>query len=92
MIAALPLVGNTASPTSAALLLAVAVSGELSTGGRAIVPDEAMTAEATAFVPTRWRVYLGVARGQGRGAAYRHYWELGVLYRAQAGCVPGICG
>jgi hypothetical protein len=53
VIAALPLVGNTASPTSAALLLLDAVLREPSTGGRAAIPDEATTAEATAFVPTR---------------------------------------
>ncbi len=28
--------------------------------------------------------YLDQTRGQGRGAAYRHYWELSVLYGVQA--------
>lgn len=46
---------------------------DLNAAGRTTVPDEAMTAEATAFVPTRWRGYLDSTRGQGRGAAYRHY-------------------
>ncbi len=33
--------------------------------------------------PTRWRGYLDTTHGQGRGAAYRHYWELSVLYGVQ---------
>ena len=41
------------------------------------------------FVPARWRGYLDATRGQGRGAAYRHYWELGVLYGVQAGLRSG---
>jgi len=41
-------------------------------------------AAATSFVPTRWRGYLDTSRGQGRGAGYRHYWELSVLYGVQA--------
>lgn len=68
VIAALPLVGNTAGPTIAALLRAVEVLRELNAAGRATVPDEATTAEATGFVPARWRGYLDSTRGQGRGA------------------------
>ncbi len=89
VLAALPLVGNTASPTIRALLRAVEVLRDLNAAGRTTVPDEAMTADATAFVPTRWRGYLDSTRGQGRGAAYRHYWELSVLYGVQAGLRSG---
>lgn len=89
VIAALPLAGNTASPEIAALLNAVSVLRDLNTGGRTVVPDNAMTAEATVFVPTRWRGYLDATRGKGRGAAYRHYWELAVLYGVQAGLRSG---
>ncbi len=85
VIAALPLTGTTASPNVAALLKAVEVLRELNATGRTTVPDDAMTAEATLFVPARWRGYLDATRGQGRGAAYRHYWELSVLYGVQAG-------
>ena len=40
-------------------------------------------------MPARWRGYLDATRGQGRGAAYRHYWELSVLYGVQAGLRSG---
>jgi Domain of unknown function (DUF4158) len=89
VIAALPLTGNTASPTVTALLTAVEVLRQLNAAARTAVPDEATTAEATVFVPTRWRGYLDATRGQGRGAAYRHYWELSVLYGVQAGLRSG---
>lgn len=89
VIAALPLTGNTASPSVASLLAAVEVLRELNAAARTAVPDEASTAAATVFVPARWRGYLDAARGQGRGAAYRHYWELGVLYGVQAGLRSG---
>ena len=89
VIAALPLTGNTASPSVTALLTAVEVLRELNAAARTAVPDEATTAAATVFVPARWRGYLDAARGQGRGAAYRHYWELGVLYGVQAGLRSG---
>jgi len=89
VIAALPLVGNTASPTTAALLKAVEVLRELNAAARTTVPDDATTAEATSFVPARWCGYLVTTRGQGRGAAYRHYWELSVLYGVQAGLRSG---
>src|SRR5277367_611637 len=89
VIAALPLTGNTTSPTVTALLTAVEVLRELNAAGRTAVPDEATTAEATVFVPARRRGYLDATRGQGRGAAYRHYWELGVLYGVQAGLRSG---
>jgi hypothetical protein len=52
VIAALPLVGNTASPTIAALLRAVDALRELNAAGRTTVPNAAMTAAATAFVTT----------------------------------------
>ncbi|MGZ4435960.1 MAG: hypothetical protein ACXVW7_20410 [Trebonia sp.] len=89
VIAALPLAGNTASPDVAALLKAVGVLRGLNAAGHTTVPAEAATAEATVFVPTRWRGYLHATRGQGRGAAYRHYWELSVLYGVQAGLRSG---
>jgi hypothetical protein len=84
VIAQLPLTGNTASPDVAALLEAVEVFRELNAAGRTMVPEQATTAAATSFVPARWRGYLDTTRGQGRGAAYRHYWELSVLYGVQA--------
>jgi len=84
VIAALPLTGNTASPDAAALLNAVGVLRELNSAGRTTIPDEAMSPAAASFVPARWCGYLDAARGQGRGAAYRHYWELSVLYAVQA--------
>ncbi|MGH3419052.1 MAG: Tn3 family transposase, partial [Streptosporangiaceae bacterium] len=84
VIAALPLTGNTSSPDVAALLAAVELLRQLNSSSRTTVPDEATSAEATSFVPARWRGYLDTARGQGRGAAYRHYWELSVLYGVQA--------
>lgn len=62
---------------------------ELNAAARTAVPDEATTAAATVFVPARWRGYLDAARGQGRDAAYRHYWELSVLYGVQAGLRSG---
>ena len=89
VIAALPLTGNTTSPTVTALLTAVEVLRELNAAGRTAVPDEATTAKATVFVPARRPGYLDATRGQGRGAAYRHYWELGVLYGVQAGLRSG---
>jgi hypothetical protein len=83
VIAHLPLTGNTASPDVAALLTAVEVLRELNAAGRTSVPEPAATDQATSFVPARWRSYLETTRGQGRGAAHRHYWELGVLYGVQ---------
>jgi hypothetical protein len=62
----------------------VEVLRELNSAGRTTVPDEAITEVATSFVPSRWRGYLDTTRGQGRGAAYRHYGELSVLYGIQA--------
>jgi len=84
VIAALPLTGNMASAEVAALLDAVGVLRELNAAGRTVVPDRATAPAATVFVPARWRGYLEAARGQRRGAAYRHYWELSVLYGVQA--------
>ena len=84
VIAHLPLTGNTANADVAALLSAVEVLRELNAAGRTTVPEQATTQEATSFVPARWRGYLDQTRGQGRGAAYRHYWELSVLYGVQA--------
>ena len=89
VIAALPLTGNTASSPIAALLKAVEVLRDLNAAGRTTVPEDAAGTDATVFVPTRWRSYLDTARGQGRGAAYRHYWELSVLYGVQAGLRSG---
>jgi hypothetical protein len=84
VVAHLPLAGNTASPDVAALLNAVEVLRGLNRSGRTTVPVDATAEAATSFVPTRWRGYLESTRGQGRGAAYRHYWELSVLYGVQA--------
>jgi TnpA family transposase len=84
VIAALPLTGNTASADVAALLAAVEVLRQLNGSGRTSVPDTATSEAATSFVPARWRGYLDQTVGQGRGAAYRHYWELAVLYGVQA--------
>ncbi|WP_236054764.1 DUF4158 domain-containing protein [Mycobacterium sp. SM1] len=89
VIAALSLTRNTASASVTALLTAVEVLRGLNTAARTAVPDKATTAAATVFVPTRWRGYLDTARGQGRGAAYRPYWELSVLYGVQAGLRSG---
>ena len=89
VLAALPLTGNTASASVTALLTAVEVLRELNAAARTAVPDEAATPGATVFVPTRWRGYLDAARGQGRGATYRHCWELSVLYGVQAGLRSG---
>jgi len=84
VIAQLPLTGNTASPDVAALLAALEVLRALNAAGRTTVPEQATTAAAISFVPARWRGYLDTSRGQGRGAAYRHYWELSVLYGVQS--------
>jgi hypothetical protein len=84
VITALPLTGNTASPDVAALLDAMDVLRELNAAGRTTVPGQAATPAATSFVPARWRGYLDTTRGLGRGAAYRHYWELSVLYGVRA--------
>ena len=89
VIAGLPLTGNTASAEVAALLDAVGVLRDLNAAGRTVVPDHATTPTATVFVPARWRGYLDATRGQARGAAYRHYWELAVLYGVQAGLRSG---
>ena len=89
VIAELPLTGTTTSPPVAALLDAVTVLRELNRSGRINVPDDAATAEATTFVPARWRRYLDHARDQDRGTLYRHYWELSVLYGVQAGLRSG---
>lgn len=89
VLAALPLTGNTASADVAALLAAVDVLRELNRTGRAAVPDPATTASATSFVPARWRGYLDATRGQAHGGAYRHYWELGVLYGVQTALRAG---
>jgi hypothetical protein len=85
VIAALPLTGNTASPSVTALPAAVEVLRELNAAARTAVLDEATTAAATVFVPARWRGYLDAARGQGRGATYRHYWG---VRRAHAASAP----
>jgi hypothetical protein len=92
VIAALPLTGNTASQHVAALLDAVGVLPELNAAGRTTVPEEATSAAGTVFVPARWRGYLDATRGQGRGAAYRHYWELSVLYGPGLGNVRRSAG
>jgi len=84
VIAALPLAGNRSSAEVAALLDAAEVLRELNASGRTAVPDTAATPAATVFVPARWRGYLEATRGHGKGAAYRHYWELAVLYGLQA--------
>ena len=52
--------------------------------GRTTVPEQATAPAATSFVPAGWRGYLDTTRGQGRGAAYRHYWERSVLYGVRA--------
>ena len=88
VIAELPLTGTTSSPV-AALLSAVSVLRELNRTGRINVPDHATTADATTFVPARWRSYLDHAQDQDRGTSYRHYWELAVLYGVQAGLRSG---
>jgi len=62
---------------------------ELNRTGRINVPDEAATAEATTFVPVRWRGYLEHAREQGRSTMHRHYWELAVLYGVQSALRSG---
>ena len=92
VIATLPLTGNAASPDVAALLDAVDVLRELNAAGRTSVPEQATTPAATLFVPTRWRGYLDTTRGQGRGAGYRHYWELSVLYGVRARLRSATCG
>lgn len=72
-----PLTANTFNPEVATLLNAVEILRELNRSGR--------TSEAaTSCVPTRWRDYLDQTHGEGRGAAYRHYWELSVLNGVQA--------
>ena len=89
VVADLPLTGTTSSPPVAALLNAVSVLRELNRTGRINVPDHATAAEATTFVPARWRSYLDHAQDQDRGTSYRHYWELAVLYGVQAGLRSG---
>lgn len=49
------------------------------------VPDGA----PTSFVPTRWRGYLDTAAADGDAIAYRHYWELCVLYGIRDGLRSG---
>jgi hypothetical protein len=44
--------------------------------GRRHLPPDA----PVGFVPSRWRPYLAAARAAGDESAYRHYWELCVLY------------
>lgn len=72
VLAALTLGGG---PESARLLQAAEVLKTLNASGRRRVPDDA----PCDFVPARWRDYLESTR-DGHGAAYRHYWELVVLY------------
>jgi hypothetical protein len=84
VMAQLPMTGNTASPDVAALLEAVELLRDLNAAGRTTVPDEATTEAATSLVPALWRGYLDATRSHGRGAAYRHRWELSVLYGVQA--------
>lgn len=43
----------------------------------------------TSFVPTRWQGYLGKAAADGDAIAYRHYWELCVLYGIRDGLRSG---
>lgn len=62
VIAALPLTGNMSSPDVAALLAAVEVLRQLNSSGRTTVPEQATSAAATSYVPTRWRGYLDTAR------------------------------
>jgi integrase len=82
VLAALPLAGSDAA---APLLNAVEVLRGLNATGKLRVPADA----PASFVPTRWRGYLEHSRGDGYGAAHRHYWELGVLYALQAALRSG---
>ena len=41
------------------------------------------------FVPTRWRSYLDQASADSDSTAFRHYWELAVLYALRAGLRSG---
>ena len=67
------------------LIAAVAVLRELYAKGSRNVPDGA----PTSFVPTRWRGYLEQAQAAGDATAYRHFWELCVLYGLRDGLRSG---
>lgn len=67
------------------LIAAVGVLRELYAKGTRSVPDGA----PTSFVPTRWRGYLERTQTAGDATAYRHYWELCVLYGLRDGLRSG---
>lgn len=67
------------------LLDAVAILRELYAKGARNVPAGA----PAGFVPTRWREYLEAAAAAGDATAYRHYWELCVLYGLRDGLRSG---
>jgi hypothetical protein len=74
-----------ASDAARDLITAVAVLRELHAKGTRTVPDGA----PTSFVPARWRGYLDQAQTAGDATAYRHYWELCVLYGLPDGLRSG---
>ena len=69
------------------LISAVDVLRRLYAVGARRVPSDA----PTSFVPARWRGYLDAAAEAGKTTAYRHYWELCVLYGLRDGFRGGAC-
>jgi TnpA family transposase len=67
------------------LISAVDVLRRLYAVGARNVPSDA----PTSFVPARWRGYLDAAAEAGDATAYRHYWELCVLYGLRDGLRTG---
>ncbi|MEI6624549.1 MAG: DUF4158 domain-containing protein, partial [Actinomycetes bacterium] len=70
---------------AADLITALEILKELYAKRGLHVPDDA----PTSFVPSRWRGYLDKAAADGDPIAYRHYWELCVLYGIRDGLRSG---
>lgn len=67
------------------LLTAVSVLRGLYTSGARNVPE----GTPASFVPPRWAGYLEAAASAGDATAYRHYWELCVIYGIRDGLRRG---
>lgn len=67
------------------LITALEILKDLYADGARNVPDGA----PASFVPARWRGYLDAADTEGNAIAYRHYWELCVLYGIRDGLRSG---
>jgi TnpA family transposase len=74
-----------ASVSPSEVLDAAKLLQDMNAEGRRHVPGDA----PAGFVPLRWQPYLRAARSGGDENAYKHYWELCVLFALQGGLRSG---